>query len=184
MLACLDVLHCLLQVHHVHCRLDRDLDREIRVVFETLSGQTSWELIVIAHRDECRLRRVNIGVDLYLVRGVVKVGDPSWHHHVRIARVYQLVVELVTLATLDDRRDGLGDGNFDRATPLRILKIVDGCVNTIDYLAALVLFQDLIEIAFDADLGVLIEIRQGVRSNLLIVLVNKILVETDCAESD
>ncbi len=159
MLACLDVLNCLLQVYHVYCRLYRDLDREIRVVFETLSGQTSWELIVIAHRDECRLRWVYIGVDLDLVRGVIKVRDPSWHHHVRIARIDQLVVELVTLATLDDIRDGLGDGYLDRSTALRILKIVDGCVNTLDVLAILVLVQDLVEIAFDADLGVLIEIR-------------------------
>jgi hypothetical protein len=65
----------------------------------------------------------------------------------------------VTLATLDDIRDGLGDGYLDRSTALRILKIVDGCVNTLDVLAILVLVQDLVEIAFDADLGVLIEIR-------------------------
>ena len=102
MLAGLNVIHGLLQIHKVHCWLDRYLDREIRVVFETLSWQTGRELIVISHRDECRLRRVYAGVDFDLVLGFVIVRDPSWHHHVRVARIDQLVVELVTLATLND----------------------------------------------------------------------------------
>jgi hypothetical protein len=159
MLACFDVLHGLLQVHHVYCRLDRDLDREIRVVFETFIRHTCRELIVISHRDECRLWRVNVGVDFDLVRGVVKIIDPCWHCHDFVARIDQLVVELVTLATLDDRRDSLGDGYFDFSTTLRILKAVDKCVHTIDVHGILVFIQDLIEIAFDTDLWILVEIR-------------------------
>lgn len=159
MLAGFDVLHGLLQVHHFHWRLDRDLDREIRVVFETLIWKTCRELIVISHRDECRLWRVNICVDFYLVRGVVKIVDPCWHCHDLIARIDQLVVELVTLATLDDRRDSLGDGYLDFSTALRILKAVDKCVNTVDVLGILVFVQDFIEVAFDIDLWILVEIR-------------------------
>jgi hypothetical protein len=98
-------------------------------------------------------------------------------------RIYQLVVELVTLATLDDRRDSLCDGYLDFSTALRILKVLDKCVNTIDVLGILVFVQDLIEAAFDIDLWILVEIRKWVRSNLLIVLISQILVETDCAES-
>jgi hypothetical protein len=181
-LACLNVIHGLLQVHKVHCRLDRYLDREILVVFETLSWQTGRELIVISHRDECRLRRVYTGVDFDLVLGFVIVRDPSWHHHVRVARIDQLVVELVTLATLDDRRDGLGDRYLDFPSTLRILKGVDRSVCSLYVLGILVLVQDLIRVAFDTDLWILVEIRQWIRSNLLIVLINKILVETYCAE--
>ena len=138
-LAGLNVIHSLLQVHKVYCRLDRDLDREIRVVFETLSWQTGRELIVISHRDECRLRRVYTGVDLDLVLGFVIVRDPSWHHHVCVARIDQLVVELVTLATLDDRRDSLGDRYLDFPTALRILKGVDRSINSLYVLGILVL---------------------------------------------
>lgn len=159
MLACFDVLHGLLQVHHFYCRLDRDLDREIRVVFETLIWHTCRELIIISHRDECRLWRVNIGVDFDLVRAFVKVRNPCWHYHVLVVRIYQFVVELVTLATLYHRRDFLRDGYLDFSTALRILKVVDKCVNTVDVLGILVFVQDLIEAAFDTDLWILEEIR-------------------------
>jgi hypothetical protein len=65
----------------------------------------------------------------------------------------------VTLATLDDRRDGLGDRYLDFPTALRILKGVDRSLCSLYVLGILVLVQDLIRVAFDTDLWILVEIR-------------------------